>query len=123
MTTEGWQVDPQPLVRRQPGVNGLAIASFVCSLVWGYGLLSVVAIVLSVMARKQIRSYNEVESLHQPGDGFAIAGLVIGIIGAVVTAIVILALLAASGHGAFVAAAVCIAVVCGFGYVVTRYGS
>jgi len=107
-------------VRRQPGVNGLAIASFVCSLFWGYGLLSVVAIVLSLMARKQIREH-QAQGLHQSGDGFALAGLIIGIVGAVITGMVVLLILAFNGYGVAVAALLCAAIVGVMGYVVLRH--
>ena len=88
--------EPLPQPRERRGINGLAIASFVCSLCWGYGVLSIVAIVFAMVARSQIRNHEEA-GREQPGNGFAIAGLVIGIVGLVVTAIVVLIALAAAG--------------------------
>jgi hypothetical protein len=57
---------------------------FLLSLCWGYGLLSALAIVFAVVARKQIKAS------EQNGDGLAIAGLVIGILGAIVAVIIII---------------------------------
>jgi len=90
------QVYHEALPQRKAGINGLAIASFVCSLCWGYGLLSIVSIVFALVARSQIRKNAEI-GRDQPGNGFAIAGLVIGIVGLVITAIIILIALAAAG--------------------------
>ena len=81
--------------QRQPGINGFAIASFVCSLSWGYGFLSVLGIVFALVARHQISAHSDAGH-DQPGNNFAIAGLVIGIVGAVVTPIIVLIMLAAS---------------------------
>ena len=54
------QVYHEALPQRKAGINGLAIASFVCSLCWGYGLLSIVSIVFALVARSQIRKNAEI---------------------------------------------------------------
>jgi hypothetical protein len=59
--------------------NGLAIASLVLSIFWLGGLASVLAIIFGIVARRQIRSSGG----RQGGDGVAVAGLVIGIVGLV----------------------------------------
>ena len=58
-----------------PPTNGLAIASLVASLVWACGLGSVAAVVLGVMAHRQIRERGE------GGSGLATAGIVLGGLG------------------------------------------
>jgi hypothetical protein len=65
-----WTGAVQPGAYRPRGTNGLAIASFVCSLL----CVNVVAIVLGHVALSQIKRTNE------EGRGLAIAGLVIGYI-------------------------------------------
>jgi type II secretory pathway pseudopilin PulG len=57
--------------------NGLAVASLVLSIVWLGGVGSLLAIIFGFQARRQIRE----SAGKQGGDGLAIAGLVIGIIG------------------------------------------
>lgn len=56
--------------------NSKAVVSLVLSLLWVFGLASVVAVVLGVMARREIRSRPD-----EGGEGFATAGIVIGVIG------------------------------------------
>lgn len=60
--------------QRQPGTNGLAIASLVSSLigVFTFGLAAIAGIVMGHIARGQIRQSG------QGGDGLALAGLIIG---------------------------------------------
>lgn len=53
----------------------MAIASFVLGLVWFCGLGSVLAVIFGVVARQQIKRTGE------SGDGLAIAGLVLGLLG------------------------------------------
>jgi hypothetical protein len=48
----------------------------VCGLVWVFGITSVIAIVLGNRARKEIRTSGE------GGDGMALAGVILGWIGA-----------------------------------------
>ncbi len=54
--------------------NGLAIASFVCSIVGFFFITFIVAIVLGFVARSQIKNSGG----RQKGDGLAIAGIIIG---------------------------------------------
>lgn len=56
--------------------NSKAILSLVLSVIWVGGLASIVAIVLGVMARREIR-----ERPDEGGAGMATAGIVIGVIG------------------------------------------
>ena len=72
-------------------LTGSSLPPFLLSLCWGYGLLSALAIVFAVVvARKQIKAS------EQNGDGLAIAGLVIGILGAIVAVIIIIIIAAAA---------------------------
>jgi uncharacterized membrane protein len=61
--------------------NTLAVFSFFVSLLWFFGLGSIVAIVLGLVARGQIRRTNG----RQPGAGLAMTGIVIGLIGLIAT--------------------------------------
>ncbi len=83
-----------PSVAAPPKTNGLAIASFVLSLVWFAGLGSIFAIIFSLVARKNIKESRG----SQTGDGLAIAGLVIGIVGILGAALFFVAI-AAVDHG------------------------
>ena len=83
---DGYQWVPVPQPSPAPGyaygpaapkTNGLAIASFVLSLLWIAGLGSLLAVIFGISSRNSIkRSHGQ-----QTGDGFAIAGLIIGIVG------------------------------------------
>jgi uncharacterized membrane protein YhaH (DUF805 family) len=55
-------------------MNGLAIASFVCSIIGFLFITFIVAIVLGFVARSQIKN----SAGRQKGDGLAIAGIIIG---------------------------------------------
>jgi hypothetical protein len=57
--------------------NGFAIASLVLSIIWIGGLGSLLAIIFGIVARRQIRS----SAGRQGGEGIAVAGLIIGIVG------------------------------------------
>lgn len=87
---------PRPVARQQ--TNSMAIGSFVCGLleICSFGLTAIPAVVLGHSARRQIRRTG------QPGDGFALAGLVLGWLGiAFITVILIAAVTAiASSHAA-----------------------
>jgi hypothetical protein len=61
----------------RPGMNGLAIAALVCGILWGFGLLSVVALILGIIAIGQTKPGG------QRGRGLAIAGVVLGGVGVV----------------------------------------
>ncbi|MGZ4363926.1 MAG: DUF4190 domain-containing protein [Gaiellaceae bacterium] len=76
---------PQPT-----GTNGLAIASFVLSLLHLLGLGSVLAVIFGIIARKQTKRTG------QAGHGLATAGLVIGILGIAGGIIVIAVVIAAA---------------------------
>lgn len=78
-----------------PHTSGLAIASFVLSLLWFVGLGSVLAIIFAVSARRSIKRSQGMET----GDGLAIAGLTIGILGVLGSALFVGAI-AAVNHGA-----------------------
>ena len=70
--------------------SGKAIASLVLSILWMYGLGSLLAIILGHMARTEIRNSNG----KLTGDGMAVAGLVIGYLLFVVVFLGILAAVA-----------------------------
>ncbi len=74
-----------PQIAAATGTNGLAIASFVLSVFWALGVGSVLAIIFGFRARSQIRTSRE------SGDGFALAGIVIGFLGLIPAAILLLA--------------------------------
>lgn len=71
--------------------SSLAIASLVLALVWLLGLGSVLAIVLALLERRSIRR----SAGARGGDGLAIAGLVVGVVG-LVAGVVVVALAAAT---------------------------
>jgi hypothetical protein len=73
----------------------MAIASFVLSLLWLAGLGSLLAVIFGVSARRQIKQSHGQET----GDGFAIAGLIIGIVG-VIGAVLFIATIIAVNHAA-----------------------
>lgn len=75
-----------------PPVNGKAVASLVLSIVWLLGLGSILAIVLGVRARREIRDHG------QRGNGMAVAGIAIGFLG-------VLGALLVAGLAAFVVTA------------------
>lgn len=70
--------------------SGKAIASLVLSILWIYGLGSLLAIILGHMARTEIQNSNG----KLTGDGMAVAGLVIGYLLFVVVTLGILAAVA-----------------------------
>ena len=59
--TRGQQYSGQN--RPRGPINGLAVASLVLSLLWFYGLASILAIVLGIVAKWQIRARNQSGSL------------------------------------------------------------
>jgi len=71
--------------------NGLAIASMVLGIVWVWWIGSILALVFGFVARKQIRERG------QRGDGMAIAGIVLGCVGAA-TLLLFIILFAAGTH-------------------------
>ena len=66
----------QPM--RMPKVDGLAIAALVLGIVWVYWIGSILAIIFGAVALKRISTSNG----WRTGQGMAIAGLVLGLIGA-----------------------------------------
>jgi hypothetical protein len=73
------------------GTNGMAVASFVLSILWLGGIGAVLAVIFAAIGKKQIGRTG------QGGNGLAIAGLVIGIVG-VVGAILFWVLIAAAAN-------------------------
>ena len=71
----------------QPKTSGLAIASLVLGILWLYGVGSVLAIIFAAVAKKNINQSNG----WVTGGGMATAGLVLGIIGTAVVALIIIA--------------------------------
>jgi hypothetical protein len=71
--------------------NGLAIASMVLGICWVWWIGSLLALIFGFVARKQIKARN------QKGEGMAIAGIVLGFIGAA-TLIIVIILAAAATH-------------------------
>jgi hypothetical protein len=89
---------PAPAVavaEAKPRTSGMAVASLVLSLLWIYGIGSVLAIIFAAVAKKNIREGNGMVT----GGGMATAGLVIGIIGAVIVALLILVAAGESSSG------------------------
>lgn len=70
--------------------SGKAIASLVLSLLWFYGIGSVLAIIFGHIARSDIKNSNG----HLTGSGIALAGLILGYLGSVVFFLGILAAVA-----------------------------
>jgi hypothetical protein len=66
--------------------SGFAIASMVLGIVWIYWIGSILAIIFGVVAKNQIRDGNG----SVTGDGMATAGIVLGIIGLAIAAILII---------------------------------
>jgi hypothetical protein len=73
----------QPMPGVQRPTNGLAVASLACGvgqiIVWFFGAIA--AIILGHMARRQIRQTGEA------GDGMAMAGLVLGYVGLILSVV------------------------------------
>jgi hypothetical protein len=97
--TGGTAADPSAVAWRPDGparrTNTKAVLSLVLSLVWLFGLGSVAAIVLGVMARREIR-----ERPDESGSGIATAGIVIGVLGILGMLLAVLAFLAFFTFGA-----------------------
>lgn len=71
-------------------ISGKAIASLVLSLLWIYGVGSILAIIFGHIARSEIKNSNG----RLKGDGIALAGLIIGYLFSVVVFFGILAAVA-----------------------------
>ena len=88
MSQQPWQPPGPPPPQgsgppTSPGINGLAIASMICSVTWTYGPTSILAIIFGLIAKRQIRERG------QSGGALATAGIVIGSIGLVVAVVLI----------------------------------
>jgi len=93
----GWTDDKHPAgpgavsgAAARPRTNGMAIAAFVCSLVWLVGTGSILGIVFGVMAQRQIDESGGQEG----GRGLATARVVLGLIGCVPALFAFLAIVA-----------------------------
>jgi hypothetical protein len=64
-------------------MNGLAVASLVCSLLWVFGLGAALAILFGFIARSQIK----LSGGAQRGKGLALAGIIIGLAGLLTVAL------------------------------------
>lgn len=84
----GWV--QHPLAMPKQGTNGLAIASMILGIVWVWGIGSILALIFGYVAMNQIKQRN------QSGRGMAIAGTVLGWVGVLLTALIIVA--AAESH-------------------------
>ena len=90
-TPAGWVPRGGALAGRQK-TNGMAIASLALSLVWVYGITSILGVIFGHVARRQIKRGGD----EQGGTGLALAGLIIGYLGLAAT-------------GAFIAFAIALA--------------
>lgn len=82
-------MQPYPEVQHRPqSTNVLAVVSLISGIVWLCWIGSIAAVITGHVARKQIRRSGE------QGDGLAVAGLVLGYLGALtgVTMIVLMAI-------------------------------
>ena len=70
--------------------SGTAITAFVFSLLWMGGLGSLAAVIFAAVSMRKTRTHD------QAGRGLAVAALIIGILGLIVTAWIILVVSAAS---------------------------
>jgi Domain of unknown function (DUF4190) len=95
MPTPGYPYGPGPayLPSASPTTNGMAIASLVLGILWIYWIGSLLALVFGYIALKQIRRRNEA------GRGLALAGVILGWVGAAFLVLVVILVIAASGSG------------------------
>ena len=75
---------------QMPSTNGLAIASMVLGIVWVWWIGSILALIFGFVARSPIKERG------QRGDGMAIAGIVLGFVGA--ATLILFIILAAAVH-------------------------
>jgi hypothetical protein len=73
-------------------LNGLAIASMVLGIVWIYWIGSILALVFGYVSRRQIKKTG------QKGEGFALAGIVLGWVGVGILVLVIILAIAATSN-------------------------
>lgn len=99
------QMDGRPGAAAPPGLatatavptNGLAIASLVLSIVWLWGIGSILAIIFGVIAKNQI----DQSGGAQQGRGLAVAGIVIGSVTLAISVFFLLIFTAGLGGGGF----------------------
>ena len=70
--------------------SGLAVAGFICSLLWGFGILSLAGVILCGIA------WQRTKTGEQGGHGLAVAGVIIGAVGLAVFALMLGLTVAAS---------------------------
>jgi hypothetical protein len=78
-----------------PSTNGLAVASMVLGIVWVWWIGSILALIFGFVARRQIKERG------QRGDGMAIAGIVLGFVGAATLILVIVLAVAGVHHATY----------------------
>lgn len=83
---------PPPVYRAVGRTNGFAIASMVLGILWIWWVGSLLALIFGIIALKQI------EARGDEGKGMAIAGVVLGAIGASSFTILFLMMLGGSGY-------------------------
>jgi hypothetical protein len=76
-----------------PRTNGMAVAALVLGILWGYGVLSLLAIIFGMIGRKQTRDR------YQAGHGLATAGIVLGVVGVLGAVGITLVAVTTSGIG------------------------
>lgn len=76
--------DTGPVTRT---TNAKAVASLALSILWVMGLTSIAAIILGVLAKRELRDHGD----QQTGDGLATAGIVIGAIGVLGAILIVVA--------------------------------
>ncbi len=87
---------PPYLAGQVPGMSAFAVASFVLSLVWLYGVGAILAIIFGHISLNHIRKRGE------RGRGLAIAGLIIGYVGlAGLIAVIIVAATVSNNNNCF----------------------
>ena len=82
----GYAPYPPPAIAPSRSTNGLAIAALVLGILWIYGVGSVLAIIFGHVAMGQIDSSNG----RQSGRGMALAGAILGYVGAAVMVLVLI---------------------------------
>lgn len=70
--------------------SGLAVAGFICSLLWGFGILSLAGVILCGVA------WQRTKTGEKGGHGLAVAGVIIGALGLVGFALMMALTLAVS---------------------------
>ena len=78
---------PAPYVQQTPKVDGFAIAALVLGIVWIYWIGSILAMIFGAIALRRINASNG----WLTGKGMAIAGLVLGLVGAGTLLLVLIA--------------------------------